>query len=69
MNLVFGGLLNNHGFFLVFESNKFVLTKKGIFMVKDYVDGGMIKFHVIANKPNINDMNNPSTYLFDFFNV
>ena len=29
-NLVSGSLLNNHGFRLVFESNKFVLSKSGM---------------------------------------
>lgn len=28
-NFVFGWLLNNHEFYLVFKSNNFVLTKKG----------------------------------------
>jgi len=40
-NLVSGWLLNKHGFRLVFESNKFVLTKIGMFVGKGYADGGM----------------------------
>ena len=31
-NLVFGSLLNNHGFWMVFESNKFVLSKSGMYV-------------------------------------
>ena len=33
-NLVSGSLLNNHGFKLVFESNKFVLFKSGMYVAK-----------------------------------
>jgi hypothetical protein len=31
-NLVFYGLLSKHGYKLVFESHKFVLTKNGMFV-------------------------------------
>ena len=40
-NLVFGSLLNNHGFKLVFESNKFVLSKSGMYVGKGYVSDSM----------------------------
>ena len=30
-NLVSGSLLNNHGFWMAFESNKFVLSKSGMY--------------------------------------
>ena len=36
--------------------------KKGMFVGNGYVDGRMLKFHVMSNKPHINNMNNPSTY-------
>ena len=36
-NLVSGSLLNNHGLRLVFESNKFVLSKSGMYVGKWYV--------------------------------
>ena len=39
--LVSGSLLNNHGFRLVFESNKFVLSKSGMYVGKGYVSDGM----------------------------
>lgn len=35
-NLVYGGLLSKHGFKLVFESDKFVLTKNGMSVGKGY---------------------------------
>ena len=34
-NLVFGSLQNSHGFRLLFESDKFVLSKSGIYVGKD----------------------------------
>ena len=39
--LVSGSLLNNHGFRLVFESNKFVLSKSGMYVGKGYANDGM----------------------------
>ena len=36
-NLVSGSLLNNQRFRLVFESNKFVLSKSGMYIGKGYV--------------------------------
>lgn len=40
-NIVSGALLTKHDFKLVFESNKFVLTKNGNSVGKGYVVGGM----------------------------
>ena len=54
-NLVFGSLLNNHGFRLVFESNKFVLSKSGMYVWKGYVSDGMWKLNVMTIiKSNMN---------------
>ena len=54
-NLVFGSLLNNHGFRLVFESNKFVLSKSGMYVGKGYVSDGMWKLNVMTIiKSNMN---------------
>ena len=47
-NLVFGSLLNSHGFRLVFESDKFVLSKSGIYVGKGYMSGGMWKLNVMT---------------------
>ena len=46
-NLVFGSLLNKHGFKLVFESEKFVLFKGEIFVGKGYMYQEMFKLNVI----------------------
>ena len=40
-NLVSGSLLNIHGFQLVFESDKFVLSKSGMYVRKGYMSDGM----------------------------
>ena len=42
-NLVSGGLLNKFGFKLVFEADKFVLSKGGLFVGKGYLCDGMFK--------------------------
>ena len=40
-NLVSGSLLNSHGFRLVFESDKFVLSKSGMYVRKGYMSCDM----------------------------
>ncbi|KAH9715705.1 hypothetical protein KPL71_021156 [Citrus sinensis] len=57
-NLVSGSLLNKFGFKLVFESNKFILSKGGTFVGKGYMYEGMFKL-------NINNMNVSSAYMVD----
>ena len=47
-NLVSGSLLNSHGFLLVFESNKFVLSKIGMYVGKRYMSDGMWKLNVMT---------------------
>ena len=47
-NLVSGSLLNSHGFQMVFESDKFVLSKSGIYVGKGYMSGGMWKLNVMS---------------------
>jgi hypothetical protein len=43
-NLVSGSLLCRDGFKLVFESNKYILSKFGTFVAKGYDSGGMFHF-------------------------
>ena len=59
-NLVSGSLLNKHGFNLVFESDKFILSKGGIFVGKGYLYQGMFKL-------NINKTNNSINMLDSFY--
>ena len=47
-NLVSGSLFNSHGFRLVFESNKFVLSKNGMYVGKWYMSDGMWKLNAMT---------------------
>ena len=54
-NFVSGSLLNNHGFWMVFESNKFVLSKSGMYVGKPYMRDGIWKLNVMTViKSNVN---------------
>lgn len=64
-NLVSGWLLNKHGFRLAFESDKFVLTKMGMFVGKGYALDGMFKMNVMAIKPSVNEIKKSSAYLLE----
>ena len=68
-NLVFGSLLNSHGFRLVFESYQFVLSKNKIYVGKGYMSGDMWKFNVMTIIKS--DMNKSSTsiYILESFNM
>ena len=53
-NLVSGSLLSKHGFRMVFESDKVVLTKSGMYVRKGYVTEGLFKLNVMTVVPKIN---------------
>ncbi|GKD45945.1 pol polyprotein [Tanacetum coccineum] len=67
-NLVSGWLLNKFGFRLVFESDKFVLSKNQMYVGKGYAVNGMFKLNVMVVKNDINKMNS-SAYLIESSNV
>lgn len=46
-NLIIGSLLSKVGFRLVFESNKFELTKFGLFIRKGYLNERLFKLNVM----------------------
>ncbi|KAL0333939.1 UNVERIFIED_CONTAM: Retrovirus-related Pol polyprotein from transposon TNT 1-94 [Sesamum angustifolium] len=52
-NLVSGSLLVKSGFRLVFESNKFVLTKNSHFIGKGYVEKGLFKMNIMTVMPKM----------------
>ncbi|GJU73263.1 zinc finger, CCHC-type containing protein [Tanacetum coccineum] len=57
-NLVTGSLLNKFSFKLVFESDKFILSKGGKFVGKGYHTGGMFKLNIKdAINSSVNDVN------------
>ncbi|PKI43676.1 hypothetical protein CRG98_035936 [Punica granatum] len=45
-NLVFGSLLNKHGFMMVFESDKVILSKYGMYVGNGYVCDGFFKLNL-----------------------
>jgi hypothetical protein len=46
-NLVSGSLLGRDGFKLVFESNKVVVSRHGLFIGKGYECGGLFRFSLL----------------------
>ncbi|GJV79466.1 retrovirus-related pol polyprotein from transposon TNT 1-94 [Tanacetum coccineum] len=67
-NLVSGWLLNKFGFRLVFESDKFVLSKNQMYVGKGYAVDAMFKLNVMVVRNDINKMNS-SAYLIESSNV
>ena len=47
-NLVYSSLLSKNGFKMVFESNKFVLTKNGVYAGKGYLPNELFKMNVMT---------------------
>ena len=68
-NLVSGALLSKHGFCIVFESDKVVLTKSGVYMGKGYKLGGMFKLNVITVIPKMNKDASSSVYMLESSNL
>ncbi|GJS98759.1 retrovirus-related pol polyprotein from transposon TNT 1-94 [Tanacetum coccineum] len=68
MDLVSGWMLNKFGFRLVFESDKFVLSKNQMYVGKGYAVNGMFKLNVMVSMNKINKMNS-SAYLIESSNV
>ena len=68
-NLVSSSLLNCHGFRLVFESYKFVLSKSRMYIGKGYMSDGMLKLNVMTIIKS--DMNKaiPSAYILGSSNL
>ena len=63
-NLVRDSLLSNHGFRLVFESNKFILSKSGMYVGKGYMSDGIWKLNVMTIiKSNMSKASSSTEYL------
>ena len=67
-NLVSGSLLNKHGFRIVIESDKVILSKSGMFVGKGYLTDGLFKLNVMSVKDD-NEMKNSSAYLLESPNL
>ena len=59
-NLIYRSLLNKHGFGMVFEADKVVVSKSGVFMGKGYVSNGLFKLNVMTVKLKIMNKTNAS---------
>ena len=68
-NLMFGSLLNSHGFQLVFESDKFVLSKSGMYVRKGYMSGGMWKLNVMTIIKSKMNKASSSDYILESINL
>ena len=68
-NLVFGSLLSKKGFRLVFESEKFVLTKSGIYVGKGYMSNELFKMNVMTILSDFNNKNTSSAYMLESSNI
>ncbi|GKB79433.1 hypothetical protein Tco_0946328 [Tanacetum coccineum] len=56
-NLISGPILSNKGFKLVIESDKFVITKGGVYVGKGYLDEELFKLSVVTDDNVINNNN------------
>jgi len=61
-NLVPGSLLDRFGLRVIYEANKVVISKGGVFFGKGYVFDGMFKL-------SINNTNNVATYIYNSFSL
>ena len=68
-NLVSGPMLSKKGFKLVFESDRFILTKAGMYVGKGYLADGLFKLNVMVTNALNNNNNNASAYIVDSFNL
>ena len=68
-NLVSGSLLSKNGFRLVFESDKFVLTKSGIYVGKGYMSNGLFKMNVMTIVSDFSNKNTSSAYMLESSNI
>ena len=68
-NLVSDSLLSKHAFRMVFDPDKVVLTKPGMYVGKGYMSDGMFKLNVMAIVPKISKISTSSTYLLESTNL
>ena len=64
--LVSGPILSKKGFKLVFESDRFILTKAGMYVGKGYLTEGLFKLNVLVTN-TMNNNKNTSVYIVDSF--
>ena len=62
-----GLLLNIQGFRMLFESNKFVMSKSEIYVKKGYMSDGMWKFNVMTIIKSYRNKTSVSAYILESF--
>ncbi|XP_058196569.1 uncharacterized protein LOC131312665 [Rhododendron vialii] len=70
-NLISSLLLVKNGFRMVFEANKVVLTKSGVYVGWGYMCNGLFKMNVLTKvpaSPGINEINTSSALSLSFLN-
>ena len=65
-NLVSGPILSEKGFKIVFEYDRFILTKAGMYVGKGYLAEGLFKLNVLVTN-TINNNKNTFDYIVDSF--
>ena len=68
-NLLSGSLLSKKGFRLLFEFEKFVLTKSGIYVGKGYMSNGLFKMNVMTIVSDLNNKITSSAYMLESSNI
>ena len=68
-NLVFGLLLNSHGFRLMFKSDKFVLSKSIMYVGKWHMSDGMWKLNVMTIIKSDRNKTSTSAYILESSNL
>ena len=68
-SLVSGSLLNNHGFQLVFESNKFIFSKSGMYVGKGYMSDDMWKLNLMTIIKSYMNKASTSAYILESSNL
>ena len=64
-NLVSGSMLSKNGFKLVFESDKFVLMKNGMYVGKEYMTNVPFKMNVMIVKRDFNNNKASTSICFE----
>ena len=67
-NLISGSVLSKHGFKIVIESDKIVLSKSGMYVGKGYVVDGLFKMNVLVLK-EMNKTSTSLTYMIEYPNL
>ena len=68
-NLISGSVLSKHGFRIVFESDKVILSKSGMYVGKGYVVDGLFKMNVMVLRNEMNKATTSSAYVIESTNI